>query len=107
MKLTHKCAGDRVCAAQGLKSLCENLKLAHFCSARLQAGTLESNRCPPGGGRYMNQNRILTHTLKPGPPTQISIRRAQRRIGSLTLHRVNSRAGTMNRGELRDSKSHA
>src|ERR1700688_4826505 len=29
----------------------------------LQAGTLESSRCPPEGGRYMNQNRVLTQTL--------------------------------------------
>jgi hypothetical protein len=39
-----------------LKSLCENSKLPYFCSARLQAGTLESSRCQPEGGRYMNQN---------------------------------------------------
>ena len=51
--------------AGGLKSLCENLKLAHFCSARFQAGTLESSRCPPESGHYMNQNRVLTQTLKP------------------------------------------
>jgi hypothetical protein len=33
----------------------ENSKLARFCSARLQAGILESSRCPPEGGRYKNQ----------------------------------------------------
>ena len=51
----------------GLKSLCENSKFARFCSARLQAGTLESSTCPPEGGRYKNQNRVLTQTLKPRP----------------------------------------
>jgi len=50
---------------QGLKSLCENSRLPRFCSARLQAGTLESTRCPPEGGRYMNQNRVRTQILKP------------------------------------------
>ncbi len=49
----------------GLQSLCENSKSRHFCSARLQAGTLESTRCPPEGGRYMIQNPVLTQTLKP------------------------------------------
>jgi hypothetical protein len=36
-----------------------------FCSARLRADNLESSRCPPEGGRYMNQNRVLTRTLRP------------------------------------------
>src|SRR6266700_3738461 len=49
---------------QGLKSLCENSNSPCFCSARLQAGTLESSTCPPEGGRYMNQNRVLTQTLR-------------------------------------------
>jgi len=48
----------------GLQSQCENMKLARFCGARLQAGTLESSRCPPEGGRYMDQNRILTQTFQ-------------------------------------------
>ena len=47
-----------------LQSLRENSRLAPFCSARLQAGTLESRRCPPEGGRYMNQYRVLTQTLQ-------------------------------------------
>ena len=46
-------------------SLCENSKLPRFCSARLQAGTLESSTCPPEGGRYMNRNRDRTRTLQP------------------------------------------
>jgi hypothetical protein len=50
---------------QGLKSPCENSKSARFCSARLQASTFESSRCPPEGGGYTNQNRVLTRTLKP------------------------------------------
>jgi hypothetical protein len=52
----------------GLKRLCENSKLAGLCSARLQAGTLESGRCPLEGGRYMNQNLVLTQTVKPRLP---------------------------------------
>src|SRR5580704_2665036 len=52
-------------SGQGLRSLCENSKLPRFCSARLQAGTLDSSRCPPEGGRYMNQNRVRTRTLRP------------------------------------------
>src|SRR5579864_115959 len=38
-----------------------NHDLRGLCSARLQAGTLESSTCPPEGGRYTNQNRVLTH----------------------------------------------
>jgi uncharacterized damage-inducible protein DinB len=37
--------------------------LTRFCSARLQAGTLKSSRCPPEGGRYINQNRVLKQDL--------------------------------------------
>jgi len=54
----------------GLKSLYENSILARFCSARLQAGISESSRCPPEGGRYMNQSRVLTQSLKPRPPKE-------------------------------------
>src|ERR1700674_3446629 len=46
-----------------LPSLRENSKLARFCRGRLQAGTLESGRFLPEGGRYMNRNRVLTQTL--------------------------------------------
>ena len=53
-----------------LQSLCENSKLARFCSARLQAGTLKSSRCPPEGGRYMKQNRVLTQALQPAVVSQ-------------------------------------
>jgi hypothetical protein len=48
-----------------LQSLCGNSKLTRFCSARLQAGILKSSRCPPEGGRYMKQNRVLTQALQP------------------------------------------
>jgi len=48
-----------------LQSLCDNSKLTCFCSARLQAGILKSSRCPPEGGRYMNQNRVLIQALQP------------------------------------------
>ena len=54
---------DRHVLKPALQSLRENSKLPRFCSARLQAGTLESCRCPPEGGRYTNQNRVLTRTL--------------------------------------------
>src|SRR5216683_5480712 len=50
----------------GLQSLCEISNSARICSARLQAGTLESSRCPPEGGPYMTQTRVLTQTLQPG-----------------------------------------
>ena len=46
-----------------LLSVRENQESARSCSARLQAGTLESRTCPPEGGRYTNQNQVLTHTL--------------------------------------------
>src|SRR5258708_5711496 len=36
-----------------------NPSTAGFCSARLQAGTCSTPQCPPEGGRYNNQNRIL------------------------------------------------
>src|ERR1700674_1112071 len=36
--------------------------LLRSCSARLQAGTLESRRCPPEGGRYTSKNRVLPHS---------------------------------------------
>ncbi len=45
-------------------SVRENQESARSCSARLQAGTLESSTCPPEGGRYINQKRVLTHTLR-------------------------------------------
>jgi hypothetical protein len=48
----------------GLQSVCENSGSADFCSARLQAGILNSSRCPPEGGRYINQNPDLTQTLQ-------------------------------------------
>ena len=48
-----------------LQSLCDNSKFEQFCRARHQAGTLKSSRCPPEGGRYNNQNRVLTLTLQP------------------------------------------
>jgi hypothetical protein len=48
-----------------LKSLCGNSKWTPFCSARLQAGTLESSRCPPEGGRYMIESGVLTQPLNP------------------------------------------
>src|SRR5271157_5958477 len=48
-----------------LQSLCDNPKSTRSCSARLQAGTLESSRCPPEGGRYIIQNRVLTQALQP------------------------------------------
>jgi len=49
----------------GLQSLCENSKSLRFCSARLQAGVCLIPKCPPKGGRYMIQNRVLTRALKP------------------------------------------
>jgi hypothetical protein len=69
----------------GLKSLCVNSKVARFCSARLQAGTLESSKCPPEGGRYMSQNRVLTQTLKPGPPKRAKVRHASQVNRELVL----------------------
>jgi DsbC/DsbD-like thiol-disulfide interchange protein len=48
--------------ASPLLSVCEKSDLPGSCSARLQAGTLESTRCPPESGRYKNQNRIFTRT---------------------------------------------
>ena len=48
----------------GLKSLCENSKLPRSCRACLQAGNLDSSRCPLEGGRNMDQNRVRTRILK-------------------------------------------
>ena len=45
-----------------LNDLIENSNLASFCSARLQAGIC--SRCPPEGGRYRNQDRVLAARLK-------------------------------------------
>jgi len=42
-----------------LESLLEASGLAHLCSARLQAGTLDSSKCPPEGGRYMSPTAQL------------------------------------------------
>src|SRR5260370_145163 len=38
-----------------------------FCSVGLQANTVDSSTCPPEGGRYIDQNQVLTQTLKPHP----------------------------------------
>ncbi len=46
------------------KSVRENQESARSCSARLQAGTLESSTCPPESGRYTNQKRVLTDTRR-------------------------------------------
>jgi hypothetical protein len=35
-----------------------------FCGASLQAGTLKSSGCPPEGGRYRIEKRVLTQTLQ-------------------------------------------
>src|SRR5229473_382396 len=48
---------------QGLWSLCEISFSSSYCGANLQVGILEASRCPPEGGRYINQDRILTWTL--------------------------------------------
>src|SRR5579863_5792380 len=72
-----------------LWSLCENLKSARVCRARLQAGTLESMRCPPEGGLYMNENRFGFPTgggpedrpreeYGASPPASLSLRRPWR-----------------------------
>ncbi len=50
--------------AQRLKSLCDNLCAERFCSAGLQAETLDSSPCPPEGGRYSRQDRTVTQALK-------------------------------------------
>ena len=59
-------AGEACSALQGLKSLCENLCAKRICSVGLQADTVDSSTCPPEGGRYIDQNQVLTQTLKPG-----------------------------------------
>ena len=38
-----------------MKSLYENSRPATLCSARIQAGSLGSSRCPPEGGRCIAQ----------------------------------------------------
>src|SRR5579863_7040568 len=43
-----------------------HLNFGRSCSARLQAGTVDSSTCPPEGGRYISQNRVLAETLEPG-----------------------------------------
>jgi hypothetical protein len=35
-----------------------------FCSAGLQAGTVDSRTCPLEGGRYMKQNRDAAQVLQ-------------------------------------------
>jgi hypothetical protein len=41
-----------------LQSLCGNLDIKRFCSARLQAGTADSSTCPPEGRRYTKRNQL-------------------------------------------------
>ena len=45
-----------------LKSPCKKSRSARFCCASLQAGIVDSSRCPPEGERYMDQNRVRTQT---------------------------------------------
>src|SRR5580698_8758153 len=37
----------------------------NIARSKIVKSTLESSRCPPEGGRYINQIRVLTQTLKP------------------------------------------
>src|SRR5258708_38411331 len=64
---TVKPTERNICSA-GLKSLCDNLCAKRFCSVGLQADTVDSSTCPPDGGRYIDQNQVLTKTPKPGHP---------------------------------------
>ena len=47
-----------------LQSLWENLCAKRSCSVGLQADTVDSSTCPPEGGRYTDQNQVLTQTLQ-------------------------------------------
>jgi hypothetical protein len=40
-----------------------NEEIAGFCSATLHGGILESGRCPPEGGRYIDQIRALAQII--------------------------------------------
>src|SRR6266851_8930081 len=53
---------------RGLQSLCDNLCAKRFCSVGLQADTVDASTCPPEGGRYIDQNQVLTQSLKPDAP---------------------------------------
>src|SRR6267154_1393658 len=46
--------------------MCSNPYASPFCSVGLQADTVDSSTCPPEGGRYIDQNQVLTQTLKAG-----------------------------------------
>src|SRR6266481_4482237 len=51
--------------AQGLKSLCENLKLAQFCSAHLSSGHWgrgDTKHARLKGGRYKTMPILSSHT---------------------------------------------
>src|SRR5712671_6530074 len=50
---------------RGLQTLCDNLCAKRFCSVGLQGDTVDSSTCPPEGGRYIDQNQVLTQTLQP------------------------------------------
>ena len=45
------------------ESLSDNTCVKCFCSVGLQADIVDSSRCPPEGGRYRGQNRVLTQAL--------------------------------------------
>src|SRR5882762_3258293 len=58
----------RLCESKRLEeeageSLSDNTCVKCFCSVGLQADIADSSRCPPEGGRYRGQNRVLTHAL--------------------------------------------
>ena len=38
--------------------------MKRFCSVGLQADTVDSSTCPPKGGRYIDQNPVLTLTIQ-------------------------------------------
>jgi len=59
---------ERNFALAELKSLCDILCAKRFCSVGLQPDTVDASTCPPEGGRYIDQNQVLTQTLKPGHP---------------------------------------
>ena len=63
MRPRERSSGSKRLEEEAGESLSDNTFVKCFCSVGLQADTVESRRCPPEGGRYRCQNRVLTHAL--------------------------------------------
>ena len=72
---SHAASRARIQCSASLQSLCENSKLAQFCSARFQAGTEgrgDTKNARLKGGRYKTVPILSSHTDSLAPEAEAS-----------------------------------